>query len=297
VSSFHSELVREFGNLKALPSCSPMLRKLIGANPAEKLSRTGAEQIVRGDANIWQACGGVNQLALEELSEALPRANEIGGDGTCFALYAAILDLSERLTDPASPSDRTAPFWTHSLLVSYSAMMVSHLTHENPGHACRDAMWAGLFHDFGTIVMQRYYPSVIAKVRQIACEHYTSIPETEQFILKCDHGSVGGLLLKTWGLPAEIQDAVSWHHRPGASPRESRKLTQSVHVAEFVAMLMGAGDTGEGNAPSLSESAWHDLSLNHGDIPVLIEGMPQAAAGVKSVVAGLQPPTRSMVEN
>jgi hypothetical protein len=74
---------------------------------------------------------------------------------------------------------------------------------------------------------------------------------------------VGAELIARWKLPATIQDAVRYHHRPGRAARCARD-SAIVHVADIVANALGFGSSGEVFVPPLIEDALERVGLSGG---------------------------------
>lgn len=103
--------------------------------------------------------------------------------------------------------------WHHSLTVASFAKELA--TAEGlPIRASEEAFTAGLMHDLGKVVLasgkREAYAEVIHRVRT------DNVPwhEAELEILGVTHTDVGGYILKLWGLPDAIVEAVTLHHDP-----------------------------------------------------------------------------------
>jgi putative nucleotidyltransferase with HDIG domain len=100
--------------------------------------------------------------------------------------------------------------WFHSLSCAISAEMLARRTSDaDPG----EAFTAGLLHDVGISLLQRYFPG--SYERAITLEHSgTAGFSSEVVVFGVDHATVGAWLLETWGLDASLCDAVRYHHDP-----------------------------------------------------------------------------------
>ena len=92
-----------------------------------------------------------------------------------------------------------------------------------------DVLVAALLHDVGKLVLGRVLPEYTSALDK------TTTPEKrireEQRALGMDHASLGGLLLRRWGLPRRLADTVAAHH---SSEAESEVATY-VRLADMVA--------------------------------------------------------------
>jgi HD-like signal output (HDOD) protein len=66
--------------------------------------------------------------------------------------------------------------------------------------------------------------------------------------------------LKNWSFPPEIVEAVQWHHTP-AAVKEPSNLTDIVHVADVLSLMIGIGVGREGLQYQPSLAATKRLGL------------------------------------
>lgn len=93
-----------------------------------------------------------------------------------------------------------------------------------------DLLVAALLHDIGKLVLGRAHPDYIDLINA-----RTSTPEErirqERQTLGMDHASLGGLLLRRWGLPRQLVSTVVAHH----SSETDNKLATYVSLADMIA--------------------------------------------------------------
>lgn len=73
---------------------------------------------------------------------------------------------------------------------------------------------ADLFHNLGVLGMEQLDPSVYANLWRTHADHAQALLEAEARVFGFNHRQVSARLLATWGLPAEICDAVAASARP-----------------------------------------------------------------------------------
>jgi DNA-binding CsgD family transcriptional regulator len=92
-----------------------------------------------------------------------------------------------------------------------------------------DVLVAALLHDLGKLVLGRALPSYTGAIER------TMTPEKrireEQRAFGMDHASVGGLLLRRWGLPRRLADTVAAHH----SSEAEGEVASYIRLADMVA--------------------------------------------------------------
>lgn len=117
--------------------------------------------------------------------------------------------LMDAAFGPLFASSTLAELWKHSKLVAATA-------HELAGECGYDqevAYVAGLLHDIGRLVMHRCPQDDKVKEVDFLVSGFPRV-YAETLVYGTDHATIGGQLLKAWGLPADIVDSVANHHSP-----------------------------------------------------------------------------------
>jgi putative nucleotidyltransferase with HDIG domain len=199
--------------------------------------------------NIGQA---VARLGIEEVGRICTAIGSI----QMFAGTTGNVDLKE--------------FWKHSISV---AIIMRHFAQRSKtASSCLlNAYTAGLFHDIGIIILDRYFADHYQYVLSECENKRSSLFETEKSALGIDHGEIGAFLCKKWRLPEEIVEAVAWHHFPDGCTDQGRKLTQLAHVANFTCSVLGMPEPGDAAVQMASTGAWHDLDIDNCDLNAVAE--------------------------
>lgn len=103
---------------------------------------------------------------------------------------------------------------------------------------------AALVHDIGKVVIAACLPTGMTDVLMTAADtDGIDIVEAERRVIGIDHGEVGGVVVRTWGLPVSVQVALTQHHTddPDADVF-TRCLILADRVAHAVRDLPSAGD-------------------------------------------------------
>lgn len=91
---------------------------------------------------------------------------------------------------------------------------------------------AGLLQDVGrlvlTVCLKDRYRQVIDRARQ----QRESLRDAEQAAFGVTHAEVGAYLMSLWGLPAELIEAIAFHHNPGGVLHDDTELLDAIHVAD-----------------------------------------------------------------
>jgi HD-like signal output (HDOD) protein len=86
------------------------------------------------------------------------------------------------------------------------------------GAAQQDAITAGLLHDIGQLVLIADDCGWWRRVTEQAQIRQMPIHRIEQEDDGITHAAIGGYLLRLWGLPDNVAEAVAHHHDPLAVP-------------------------------------------------------------------------------
>lgn len=127
--------------------------------------------------------------------------------------------------------------WVHSLAVAYAAEA---LAERVPGLDKGFVSTLGLLHDIGKLAINSYFPTSAAQVRtRCADRPDESYLDRERRILGADHAEIGAMLAAHWKLPADLIEAIRWHHEPASAPatlpETVRNATTLVHVSNQLA--------------------------------------------------------------
>jgi putative nucleotidyltransferase with HDIG domain len=92
------------------------------------------------------------------------------------------------------------------------------------------AMLAGLLHDAGRLVLAQETTDPAIQDR-LGAAWGTALCQQEEAAFGAHHGLVGAYLLRLWGFPDAVADAVAWHHQPAAAREQEFSALTLVHVA------------------------------------------------------------------
>ena len=99
---------------------------------------------------------------------------------------------------------------------------------------------ACMLHDLGKVALSRSleakYDDVVAETKR--CQSPMLVVERK--LLGFDHAEVGGRLLERWNFPAELVQAVRFHHDPAAAP-EHAQVAAYAYLGNMIACFMGLG--------------------------------------------------------
>jgi HD-like signal output (HDOD) protein len=151
-------------------------------------------------------------------------------------MVASLFFSMQVLTLEAPPKEsrlEVESLWAHSVQVSVLARRLGMHLH-TPSLALREAVTASLLHDLGKVVLANAMPVDFAAAHIRAVSDGIPGWQAEQSVLGNTHAEVGGCLLRLWGFPKGLIDAVSNHHTPHRAPEGSARTTLLVHLSDAV---------------------------------------------------------------
>jgi putative nucleotidyltransferase with HDIG domain len=174
------------------------------------------------------------------------------GTGTLIRMVVTLSALP--LFEQGRPGAAT---WVHSVACGIAAQLLAD-SKGTVDPAC--AFAAGMLHDIGELPLA---PFVEAECDDLAeatevCRH--GFAEAEHLVLGIDHAAAGAKLAERWRLPLNLRLAIRHHHDPKCvAPAD--ELTCLVHVADVLAMQLGAGLGPEGISYRVCDDAVRRLHL------------------------------------
>lgn len=145
-------------------------------------------------------------------------------------------------------------FWRHSLGVATCARILGKL--KAPMQA-EELYVAGMMHDVGMLVLDRFHPLELDKTVKFAMEEGMCLHQAEQLMFGFDHTQVGAMLAEKWGMTKTIADAVRFHHDP-RSADESQISTAIIAIANLLAHQCGLTNNVPGQPNELPED-WVEM--------------------------------------
>jgi HD-like signal output (HDOD) protein len=221
-------------NLPVLPQIVSQVLKLADdpdASPKEM------ERIIQSDpavtAKILRVANssyyGVNQIP------SIGRAISMLGMNTIRSLVIGVA-YQQIISGRAIASHfNKLEFWRHSLGVATAARILSKMKMPMKSE---EMYVAGMMHDVGLLVMDRFHPLELDKAIQFAVSEEMPLHQSEQLNFGFDHCQIGAMLAESWGLSTIVLHAVRYHHEPEMDDVH-RDTTMIIALANHLAHQCG----------------------------------------------------------
>lgn len=256
-------------NLPVLPQIVSQVLKLADDPDASPKSM---EVIIERDPAITAKILRVSNSSYYGLSQvpSIGRAISMLGMNTIRSLVVGVAYQQIMSGRAVASHFNKLEFWRHSLGVATGARILAKL--KMPMRA-EELYVAGMMHDVGLLVMDRFHPLELDKAVGYATDEGMRLHEAENLLFGFDHSKLGGVLAKQWGLSEVVIDAVQYHHQPDMDENNGSS-TAIVALANILAHQCGLTN----NVPSM------DIEVDE----MLLEtvGMPaEQLEVIKNVIA------------
>jgi putative nucleotidyltransferase with HDIG domain len=211
---------------EVVPAFGPAVERLLAAL-ADGTGTPGGDAVAAVESDT-----GLTVAVLRAAQSADGRAIANVADAVMALTPAELRDLVSGLPRAAFPWRTPLEAFMHQLRVHTQAVSraVERIAREVDLPNSDDLLVAALLHDVGKLVWAHARAEVASSP-----DERTTAPELrlqkERQATGLDHASVGGLLVRRWGLPAGLASAVSAHHTATAEG----ELATLVRLADMVA--------------------------------------------------------------
>ncbi len=148
------------------------------------------------------------------------------------------LSLVEAFKTKNNPNWNQAAYWNHSLLTATAAKRVADdLRYPKSG----EVFTAGLLHDLGLVVYQRYMYQDFNKIVKLVNEEQMRHINAEERTMGYTHQDIAEFLLEKWNFPPYIAEAILYHHKPSLAP-DRKVLASLIHLADYMTQRLGIGN-------------------------------------------------------
>jgi putative nucleotidyltransferase with HDIG domain len=188
----------------------------------------------------------------------------------------AISSHTSRLLSGALPGYglQQGELWRHSIAVAFTARRLAVEVQLAP---VEEAFVAGLLHDIGKTILSSYMENAFDEVTRVAQERRMPFHEVERDLLGFDHAELGAHVAAAWSFPAELEEAIRFHHSPDGATLKPR-LAHCVHLADAACMMLGVGLGTDGMMYGIDPSALAELGITPERLVSLMEDVAPLVA-------------------
>ena len=167
--------------------------------------------------------------------------------------------------------------WKHSLAVAYGSKVLANLL--DPG-ICNTAHIAGLIHDAGKIILDRFVSEKRTEINIFMETEKKSFLDAENKFFGFNHADVTSEICKKWKFPDIMSYAIKWHHAPSRSNKDF--LSYIIHMSDYLATLSGIGYDDDDLLYQLEEGTMDFLKIKQTDVSRLIAKITDAVNKISS---------------
>jgi HD-like signal output (HDOD) protein len=157
--------------------------------------------------------------------------------------------------------------WIHSL---GCAVFSSNIAIELNYRKADDAFTAGLMHDIGIVVLDRFFQPEMAQIQTTLAGDPMLFYEAENKVMGFDHTLLGEWLLSNWKIPPSVCAAVRHHHQPFSqregTPEAQDLIVDIVHMADVICCNLEIGDSGNKAPLKFNEEHSQRISIEAADL-------------------------------
>lgn len=237
-------------------------------------------EIITSDAGMSAAALKLANSPLFGASNRVPSVHKaierLGTQNIVCVVVASAL----RASITGLPAAWTEAFWKRTMLLAMTSSLVARRQY---GISPDAAYTYALFHDAAVPLMLRRFPEyadILEKCRQDG----TMLNEAEEQFFPCTHPIVGSLLVRNWGLPPLLGQAIRFHHEKDAYdlpdrtlPGGALSLIAVTQVSEHLVGELLDGDIEVGTY--LFERALDFLGISGDDLDELRQRLASAVEG------------------
>ncbi len=253
--------------MKSFPSMSGIAAKVLKLLDDPSSSADQVEQLLKQDpsltANLLKLTNSSYFGIPSKVGSVRHAVAMLGWKRLSKLVMAACVSA---ITDRQLPGYDLPPgvLWQHSVAVSVTA---EGLMRELKIAESDEIFTAALLHDLGKLILGGFVEKEIEEIEKVAAR---GIPfqMAEQAVLGTDHAEIGALMLESWSFPPKLVSAVRWHHDPDSAP-ETSSMTDIVHVANVLCLMIGIGIGVEGLHYEPSVLATKRLGIKHTQLELI----------------------------
>jgi HD-like signal output (HDOD) protein len=252
-------------NLPVLPQIVSQVLSL--ADDANASNRS-MERLIECDAAIAAKILRVASSAFYGAA-AVPtigRAISILGMNTIRALVVGIAYQQVISGRTSAVTFSKLDFWRHCLATATAARILGKMIMPAKGE---DLYCAGMLHDVGLLVLDRFSPNDLDAAIKTSLEEQVPLHMAEDHLYGFNHAMIGEILATKWNLAPLVKAAIRYHHDV-CDDDEHHISTCIVAASDYLAHRVGYGNPQGAVAFELDDVVKAALNLPEGQLDVIL---------------------------
>jgi len=170
--------------------------------------------------------------------------------------------------------------WEHSLACAVAARYIAR---QKKMKEPEEVSICALLHDIGKAIVMLQYSTEYEQILREAKDRDICLYEAERNYLAATHAEVGLWLAQKWRFPANLVEAIGFHHQP-QSARQAPLETAIVHVSDILVRAKGVGFAGDLFVPAVHPATWEMLQLSEEDVNAILTQIEESASMTKEEI-------------
>lgn len=271
-----------YAKIDELPSLPTVIHQLMSIMEDPGTSAQDVRDIIAHDAPLTAKILKVANSAYygfpQEISE-LERAIALLGFNMVktLAISAGIINSIPNTTEQTGFS--VQQLWIHSLAVGTGMKMFAEKC--NRRENAESLFIAGLLHDIGKMVLNRFFPDHFARVlKNNEKDEGLFFYQKERETIGIDHGEIGAMLLERWKLPYDITDTVAFHHKPNIPEYINGSNVSILRLADAISHELDMGDSASTCPPPAEKADMEQSDINSAILEEIKQGLDEKREGI-----------------
>ena len=240
----YDEILKSVKNIPAFPAAALKVMSLID-DP--DFSIADVVDVIKYDqaiaANILRICNSAYFGLSHKVETVRDAVMRLGQQNVIRAVEAA--GVSKFYKKAKGYGLDANKLWEHSVGVALMSQILSKRIFN-----CEDARLytTALLHDIGKVIMGEFVDESFMKIYDIVSSKGISFLEAEGEVIGIDHAELGGKIASQWNFPADMREAIVYHHRPDLMPDRDNNNAWLIYLADQACIMMGIGLGNDGLA-------------------------------------------------
>jgi putative nucleotidyltransferase with HDIG domain len=280
-----SKIGRSLNRLPAFPATVHKVTSLIN-NPDSSLFEL--VEVIRLDqaitANILRMCNSAYFGLRHKVDNVHDAIMYLGKQNVVRAVMAA--GTSRFFKDAPGYEAEAKDLWEHAVGTALMSQILAKkiLKREDP-----QLFTAALLHDIGKIILGEFVSEKYNEIKSNMTVKSCSFLEAEEDVLGLNHADLGGTITAAWNFPQDIQQAISYHHRPHRHPAAANPMPWLIHLADQACLMMGIGYGTDGLSYHGLDEAMSRFDFTNKDFEEAMSLLFAELDGARELIGIVQP--------